>query len=165
MLLNNPESCIINGGKTSKYFKLERGTQQGDPISAYLFIIMLEVVFKIIKETSNIEGFEIFQKKFIYTAYPDGTTIFLKNMESIINLLACKHSSQFSGLKPNKSQCEMVGIGVMKGVKMTLCGMSCVNLHEDTIKIFGIHYSYCGEQGTCNLKRKLQFSNHLLYLK
>ena len=28
-------SCVINGGKTSKYFKLERGTGQGDPISAY----------------------------------------------------------------------------------------------------------------------------------
>ena len=52
--------CVINGGKTSKYFKLERGTRQGDPISAYLFIIVLEVVFRIIKETSNIEGFEVF---------------------------------------------------------------------------------------------------------
>ena len=34
---------------------LERGTRQGDPISAYLFIIVLEVVFRIIKETSNIQ--------------------------------------------------------------------------------------------------------------
>ena len=25
---------------------------------------------------------------------------------------------------------------------MALCGMRCVNLHEDTIKILGIHYSY-----------------------
>ena len=66
-LLNNQESCVINGGKTSKYFKLKRGTRQGDPISAYLFIIVLEAVFRIIKEISNIEGFEIFQKKFIYT--------------------------------------------------------------------------------------------------
>ena len=56
ILLNNQESRVINGGKTSKYFKLERETRQGDPISAYLFIIVLEVVFRIIKETSNIEG-------------------------------------------------------------------------------------------------------------
>ena len=108
VLLNNQESCFINGGETSKYFKLERGTRQGDPISAYLFIIVLEVVFWIIKETSNIEDFEIFQKKFIYTAYADGTTFFLKIMESVINLLEIfKHFSQFSGLKPNKSECEI----------------------------------------------------------
>ena len=37
-LLKNQESCVLNGGKTSHYFKLERGTQQGNPISAYLFI-------------------------------------------------------------------------------------------------------------------------------
>ena len=78
VLLNNQESCVINGGKTSKYFKLERGTRQGDPISAYLFIIVLEAVFQIIKETSNIKSFEIFQKKFIYIAYADDTTFFLK---------------------------------------------------------------------------------------
>ena len=57
VLLNNQESCVINGGKTLKYFKLERETRQGDPTSAYLFIIVLEVVFRIIKETSNIESF------------------------------------------------------------------------------------------------------------
>ena len=36
-LLNNQESCIINGGITTKYFKLDKGTHQGDPISAYFF--------------------------------------------------------------------------------------------------------------------------------
>ena len=45
MLLKDQESCVIHGGKTSRYFKLERGTRQGDPISAYLFIIVLEVIF------------------------------------------------------------------------------------------------------------------------
>ena len=104
---------------------------------------MLEVVFWIIKETSNFKGFEIFQKKFIYTAYADDTTFFLENTESVTNLLEVfKHFSQFSGLKPNKSKCEIAGIGVLKGVKVTLCGMRCVNLLEDTIKILGIRYSY-----------------------
>ena len=32
--------------------------------------------------------------------------------------------------------------GVLKGVKVALCGMRCVNLYEDTITILGIHYSY-----------------------
>ena len=115
VLLNNQESCVINGRKTSKYFKLERETRQGDPLSAYLFIILLEVVFRIIKGTSNIEGFEIFPKKFIYTAYADDTTFFLKNTESVINLLEIfKFFSQFSDFKPKTSKCEIAGIGVLK---------------------------------------------------
>ena len=56
--MKNPELCVINGGKTTPYFKLERGTRQGDPISAYLFIIALEVVFSLIKANPNIEGLQ-----------------------------------------------------------------------------------------------------------
>ena len=48
-LLNNQESCIIDGGITTKYFKLDKGTRQGDPISAYLFILVLEIEFNLIK--------------------------------------------------------------------------------------------------------------------
>ena len=36
----NVESCVLNNGYSTGYFKLERGTRQGDPIAAYLFIIV-----------------------------------------------------------------------------------------------------------------------------
>ena len=50
------ESCVINGDKTTPYSKLERGTRQGDSISAYLFIISMEVVFSLINANPDIEG-------------------------------------------------------------------------------------------------------------
>ena len=76
--MKNPESCIINGGKTTPYFKLERGTIQGDPISAYLFIITLEVVFSLTKANPDTEGLQFFIHTFLYSAYEDDTTYFLK---------------------------------------------------------------------------------------
>ena len=106
-----------------------------------LFIIVLEVVFQIIKETSNIKGFKIFQKKFLYTSYGHDATFFVKNTESAINLFEIfKLFSQFSSLKPNKSKCEIADIGVLKGVKVALCGVRCINLYEYTVKILGIHF-------------------------
>ena len=54
-LLNNQESCVINGGTTTKYFKLERGARQGDPIAAYLFIIALEMLFIMVKKDEAIK--------------------------------------------------------------------------------------------------------------
>ena len=53
-LLNNQEPCIINGGFTTKYFKLDKGTRQGDPISVNLFILVLEIVFNLIKQNKDI---------------------------------------------------------------------------------------------------------------
>ena len=35
---------MVDGGYTTQYFHLKRGAQQGDPISAYIFILTSEVL-------------------------------------------------------------------------------------------------------------------------
>ena len=45
ILLKDQKSCVINGGKTTKYFMLGRGARQGDPISLFLFTLALEILF------------------------------------------------------------------------------------------------------------------------
>ena len=67
-------SCIVNGGTIANYFRLEKGTRQGDPISAYLFILDLEIVFLFTKEGKKINGLNVFDKTFLCTAYADDTT-------------------------------------------------------------------------------------------
>ena len=161
ILLKDQESCVINGGKTSQYFKLERGTRQGDPISAYLFIIVLEVIFLNITQNNYIKGIKIFEKEFLYTAYADDTTFFLQNKNSVKILLETFHAfSLLSGLKPNKSKCEIAGIGLLKGVNVALCGMECVDLKKDTIKILGIHYSY-----NQALENDQNFTDHIIKIE
>ena len=41
MVLECQESCIINEGNTTKYFKLEKVSRQGNLVSEYLFISQL----------------------------------------------------------------------------------------------------------------------------
>ena len=59
-ILKNQDSCIINGGKTAKYLKLERGAPQGNTISAYLFIIVLEIFFLFLKNNPKVKGLNIY---------------------------------------------------------------------------------------------------------
>ena len=40
ILLNKNESCVSNGGHTTKYFQLNHSARQGDPIAAYFFIVL-----------------------------------------------------------------------------------------------------------------------------
>ena len=64
ILLRNNESCTINKGNTTKYFKLEKGARQGTKISAYLFILVLEIAFLYSKENKNIQGINNFNNVF-----------------------------------------------------------------------------------------------------
>ena len=94
-------------------------------------------------KNGNVHGLTIFNNQFLYTAYADVTTFFLSNEDSVTGVAQIfEHFLIFSGLKQNKSKCKIVGIGVLKGVQMALCGIECANPKNNTIKTLGIHFSY-----------------------
>ena len=71
-------------GNAINYFKLEKGTRQGDPISGYLFIPVLEIVFLSVKKNKKVKHLDMFNHTFLYTKYADDTAFFLKDKESLI---------------------------------------------------------------------------------
>ena len=141
-LLKNQESCVIKGGKTTKYFPLQRGARQGNPISAYLFILVLEVVFRFIKSSHKINGLEIKELMFLYSAYADDT-FFVDDFDSASKIFKVLDTfSIYSGHKPNMKKREIAGLGSLKGVKVALCEVNSTDLAQETTKILGLHFSY-----------------------
>ena len=157
VLIKNKESCVVNGGVTTKFCSLYGGTRQGDPISAFLLILALEVSFVLIKPNSNIIGLDIYGRTFLYTAYADDSSFFFKNKKSVIEAFKIfGDCSIFPGLKPSKEKCEVAGVDVKKGVKVTLCGIKNIDLKKNTAKILGVHYSYIKK-----LENEKNFKNHI----
>ena len=143
IILKNQESCVMNGGLSTGYFKLLRGARQGDPISAYLFVIVLEIFFVMIRKDASIKGLNVCNFEYKLTAFADDTTFFSSDLDSIkVILERFKVFSRYSGLAANTDKCEICGIGVKRGVNIALCGMKCVNLTNDSIRILGVHFSY-----------------------
>ena len=133
-------------------------TRQGDLISAYLFILVLESVFCVIKSNKNIKGLNIFNHEFLYTAYADNTGFFLKDKISVFETLNVFHNfSLVSGLSPNTTKCERASIGTPKGVNVALCGIKCLNLTKETVKVLGVHFSY-----NKKLEHEINFQSHVV---
>ena len=108
-----------------------------------LFVLALEVLFILIKFKPKIEGKTIFDYNYLYSAYADDTTFFLKDIISIKHIVdTFDFFSYFSGLKPNLRKSEIAGIGVLKGVQVAVCGVHCIDLNNDTLKILSNNFSY-----------------------
>ena len=73
--------------KSNCYSKLGKGTRQGDPISAYLFILVLEIAFILITTNNNIKDLNIFNHNILYTMYTDDTPVFIKNINSATEII------------------------------------------------------------------------------
>ncbi len=55
-MYNNIKVNVLYNGSTISYFKLEWGVRQGCPLSAYLFLVLIETLTNKIRNDKSIEG-------------------------------------------------------------------------------------------------------------
>ena len=133
----------LNGGNTTQYFKLSRGARQGDPIAAYLFIIVLEIFFIMIRSNRNINPLRILDFSYLLSAYADDTTFFVSDLDSVKAIfITFDNFSIFSGMSINMSKCELAGIGVKRSVLTALSGVKNISLVNDCIRVLGVNFTY-----------------------
>ena len=115
IILNGQESCIMNNGHSTGYFALSSGTRQGNPIPAYLFILVMEFLFIQICSNKNIRGLKIFDYEIKLISFANDVTCFLRGLTSIEHLPnLLRYSHQFTSLKINHEKLEICGIGSKK---------------------------------------------------
>ena len=101
------KSCIMNNGFINGYFKIEKGVRQGDPLSAYLFTLVIEILAIQIRSDSTIKGISIGGKETKLNIFADDLTAFQANKASYDNLIAIlENFYKVSGLKVNNDKTE-----------------------------------------------------------
>ena len=100
----------------------------------HIFLHFLQRYFYVNKNIRNIKVIKQFEKGFLCTAYAGDSTFFLKGKNSIQELL---NIHLLYGFKA-----KLARIGALKGVEVVICGIKCVDLTRETIKILGVFFSY-----------------------
>ena len=133
----------MNNGLSTCYFKLSRGTKQGDPLSPYLFILVLDIFFIQVRNDPSVQGFKIGNIEIKLSAFADDTTFFVRNKESINRLLnIMRKLGEFSSLHANVEKCEACWIGHSKCRTDKPVNCKVTSLIRSSIKILVVHYSY-----------------------
>ena len=110
---------VIQSGYLSDPFSIQCGCRQGDPISAYIFILAAQVLTLLIKNNNDIKGIVIGNSEYKMTQFADDTTLILdgttNSLEAALNILEIFGS--ISGLKVNTEKTQIVWIGKKKHSK------------------------------------------------
>ena len=134
----------MNNGHSMGYLSLERETRQGDPVSAYLFVLALDILFIRIRQNEQIKGACISDHELKISANADDTNFLVSDIQSLNCLfLTCTGFGYYSSLRLNEEKSEARWIGSNKSNTSKPLPCKWVNLKNDKIKILGCYSGYC----------------------
>ena len=141
----NTDICafVTQCGFLSKLIKINRGCRQGDPISAYLFLIGAEILTRLIQINPLIEGIKIEENEFKLTHFADDTTLMLDgsqcSLQAALNTLEVY--GNISGLRMNKEKTKLIWIGRKRHCKEKLNVNAHLEWGSTEFTLLGIDFS------------------------
>ena len=136
----NIESTVLNNGFTTNWIKPTRGVRQGCPLSPYLFILSAEILSNKLRQTTEINGINLFGNEVKISQFADDTNLFCTDIISVENSLnKVNNFGVISGLKLNVKKTKAIWLGKWSKNKTTPLQLQWVN---KPVKILGIYLSY-----------------------
>lgn len=112
ILFNDIKTCIFNSGFSSGFFHPSRGIRQGCCCSPSLFIIAVELLATLVRNSTETKGISVAGKELLISQYADDATFFLENFASLASLLRLINMfAAVSGLYINLHKSHLLLLG------------------------------------------------------
>ena len=140
IIYNKIYSCVTNNGYSSAPFNITKGIRQGDPISALLFLPVVEILAILIRNNIYIKGYIIKDCEIKLCQLADDTTLFVLNNNSLrIALQTFEEFYRYAGLRLNRS--KTVAIITWNDGSIYKDNTLNITWSEKPFKTLGIWYS------------------------
>ena len=175
-LYSGANSSVINNGYTTPRFRIGRSCRQGDCVSPYLFLLVIEPLLQEIRRIS----FDIITTKGrvkpLY-AFADDCNCFFSSERTLRKILSILDTyAQFSGLTINKEKSEIMplsewlseeadhnGIPIVQSIKITGTHIS-KNSNDDNVINFDTAIRKCEDFADANAARALSLQGKALLI-
>ena len=77
ILYKKPKCRVINNNYLSHFFDFEKGLRQGDALSPTIFVVFIEYLAAMLRQSKDYQGFEIEHHCFKLPLFADVTVIYL----------------------------------------------------------------------------------------
>lgn len=112
VLFKDIKTCIFNSGFSSGFFNPSRGIRQGCCCSPSLFIIAVELLAILVRQSQEIHGLPVADRELFISQYADDATFFIKDYASLTSLLQLLNVfATVSGLQINYHKSHLLLLG------------------------------------------------------
>ena len=134
---SNATAVLNINGFLSSQIPLKRGVRQGCPLSALLYVLVIEVLAIQLRINPNIVGFQIGGEKIVSTHYLDDATIIIKQNRCFKEVIKeLKIYEEASGAKVNYDKTKGLWSGSWKSRRTTPIPIKWTNKNIETLGVY-----------------------------
>ena len=144
VIYNKPRACVVNNGFFSSYFDVSRGVKQGGPCSAYLFLLIAEVLANELRKNNKIHGFILQEIEKILGQYADDIDLYLNGDDNSLNeaLVTIQKFCKISGFRINYNKTTVYRVGSLRRAKAICYTAEKLNWTEGNINVLGVELTF-----------------------